>query len=160
MATLPHPADEVFRRALVCEFTVISATGRPITHPMIPLYDGEKVYVHSSVLFSKKVEHVRRNPKVSLSISDLGATHGDPMTHRVTIQGDAVVIDDDPHTTWERILPRWIEKEPIVKDFYAKRVALPLFWERALIEITPRRALVWEAGATDRPPRVFEVARV
>jgi hypothetical protein len=41
--------------------------------------------------------------------------------------------------------------------FYAKRVALPLFWERVIIEVTPRRALLWEGGRTDRPPQVFEV---
>ena len=158
MGVFPEEIERVLDQALVAEFTVLGPGDRPITHPMIPLYDGEKIYVHSSVLFSKKLEHIRRNPKVSLSISDLGATHGDPMTHRVTIQGDAVVLDEDPHTTWERILPKWIEKEPIVKEFYAKRVALPLFWERALIEVTPKRALLWEGGATDRPPKVLEVA--
>ncbi len=40
--------------------------------------------------------------------------------------------------------------------FFAKRVALPLFWERTLIEMTPRRVLVWEGGRTDEPPKAFE----
>src|SRR5205814_656834 len=35
-----------------------------------------------------------------------------------------------------------------------------LFWERVIIEITPRRALLWEGGRTDAPPEVFEVSRV
>ncbi len=160
MGALPQPAEDVFRRALVCEFTVISPSGRPITHPMIPLYDDEKIYLHSSILFSKKLDHIKANPKVSIAITDLSATHGEPLTHRVTVQGDAVVVEDDPHTTWQRILPLWIEKEPIVKEFYAKRVALPLFWERALIEITPRRVLVWPGGRTDRPPSVHEASGV
>lgn len=160
MGGLPEPVEDVLNAALVAEFTVVNARGEPVTHPMIPLYDGEKVWVHSSVLFSKKLEHIRRNPKVSLSISDLTATHGDPLRHRVTIQGDARIIDDDPHSTWERILPLWIAKEPIVKPFFAKRVALPLFWERALIEVTPRRALLWEGGRTDAAPRVFDLAAV
>ncbi len=160
MPVLPQPADDVFRRALVSEFTVIGPSGRPITHPMIPLYDGEKIYLHSSILFSKKLDHVKANPKVSIAITDLGATHGEPLKDRVTVQGDAVVVEDDPHTTWQRILALWIEKEPIVKEFYAKRVALPLFWERALIEITPRRVLIWEAGDTNRPPSVHETSGV
>lgn len=157
MGALPQPAEEAFRRALVCEFTVLGPGGRPITHPMIPLYDGEKIYLHSSVLFSKKLAHIKANPKVGVAITDLTATHGEPLTHRVTVQGDAVVIEDDPHTTWQRILPMWIEKEPIVKPFYAKRVALPLFWERSLIEVTPRRVLIWPEGWTDRPPAVHEL---
>lgn len=160
MGALPRPVEDTLNRALVAEFTVLDARGRPVTHPMIPIYDGEKIYLHSSVLFSKKIEHVRRNPKVSLSISDLSATHGDPLTARMTVQGDARIFDEDPHTTWERILPLWIAKEPIVKEFYAKRVALPLFWERALIEVTPRRVLMWEQGNTGRPPQVFELAGV
>ena len=160
MGALPHPAEDVFRRALVCEFTVIGPSGRPITHPMIPLYDEEKIYLHSSILFSKKLAHIKANPKVAVAITDLGATHGAPLSDRVTVQGDAVVIEDDPHTTWQRILPLWIEKEPIVKEFYAKRVALPLFWERALIEITPRRVLVWPNGRTEVPPTVHETSGV
>lgn len=158
MGVLPEPAERVLDRALVCEFTVIGAKGRLITHPMIPLYDGEKVYLHSSILFSKKLGHIKSNPKVAIAITDLNATHGEPLLHRVTIQGDATIDEEDPHTTWQRILPMWMAKEPIVKDFYAKRVALPLFWERSLIEVTPRRVFVWEGGRTDAPPKVHELA--
>jgi nitroimidazol reductase NimA-like FMN-containing flavoprotein (pyridoxamine 5'-phosphate oxidase superfamily) len=160
MGALPEPAEDVLRRALVSEFTVLGPSGRPITHPMIPLYDGERIYLHSSILFSKKLAHIKANPKVSLAVTDLGATHGEPLTHRVTVQGDAAVIEDDPHTTWQRILPLWIEKEPIVKEFYAKRVALPLFWERSLIEIIPRRVFIWPEGSTERPPVVHELTGV
>jgi nitroimidazol reductase NimA-like FMN-containing flavoprotein (pyridoxamine 5'-phosphate oxidase superfamily) len=160
MGAFPERIERILNAALVGEFTVVSAAGRPVSHPMIPLYDGEKLYVHSSILFSKKLAHVRDNPKVAISISDPTATHGDPLADRVTVQGDAELFDGDVHEDWERILPLWIEKEPIVKMFYAKRVALPLFWERVIVEITPRRALLWEGGQTDLPPQVFEVARV
>ncbi len=160
MTALPRPAEEVLERALVCEFTVVNPRGRLVSHPMIPLYDGEKIYLHSSVLFSKKLDHIKRNPKVALAVTDLGAAHGEPLPHRITVQGDAVVVEDDPHSTWERILPLWIAKEPIVASFYKQRVALPLFWERSLIEITPRRVLIWEGGRTDVPPSVHELAEV
>ena len=156
MGALPAPVEEILERALVCEFTVVGPNGRPITHPMIPIYDGERIYLHSSVLFSKKLRHIKANPKVAISISDMTATHGEPLPHRVTIQGDAVVVEDDPHTTWQRILPLWTAKEPIVESFYKQRVALPLFWQRSLIEITPRKVLLWEDGRTDREPHVFE----
>jgi general stress protein 26 len=160
VGALPERAEDALKRALVCEFTVVRGDGRLVTHPMIPLYDGEKVLLHSSILFSKKVEHVKRNPRVAVAITDLSATHGEPIRDRVTIQGDASVVEDDPHSTWERILPLWIAKEPIVASFFKQRVALPLFWERSLIEITPRRVLVWEDGRTDRPPTIHTPARV
>ena len=161
MGVLPPDVEEVLNAALVCEFTVVTAAGRPVSHPMIPLYDGEKLYLHSSILFSRKLAHVRENPKVSVAVTDLGATHGDErLKHRVTVQGDAVLHEGDIHQEWQRILPLWEAKEPIVKMFYAKRVALPLFWERVIIEVTPRRALLWEGGRTDLPPRVFEASRV
>jgi general stress protein 26 len=160
MGVLPDDVERIVTAALVSELTVVSSSGRPITHPMLPLYDGSKLWFHSSILFSKKLRHLRDNPKVSVSISDPRAVPVDPF-HRVTILGDARVIDDDVHRGWEAtILPMWEAKEPIVGAFFAKRVALPLFWERAAIEVTPVRALLWEHGRTDLPPRVYELAGV
>jgi hypothetical protein len=78
---------------------------------------------------------------------------------RATIQGDATVDDSDLHSGWERVLPLWRKKEPAIDMFLGKRVALPLFFERGVIEIRPRKAFLWEDGRTDRPPQVFEVAR-
>jgi general stress protein 26 len=158
VGVLPEPVEEVLNAALVGEFTVIAEDGRPITHPMIPIYDGERIYLHSSVLFSKKLEHIKANPRVTLAVTDLTATHGEPLKHRVAIQGDAIVVDRDPHEDWERVLPLWIKKEPIVEKFFKMRVALPLFWERGLIEVTPRKVLLWEDGDTTRAPKVFEMA--
>lgn len=160
MGVLPPSVEEILDAALVCEFTVVSRSGLPVSHPMIPLYDGEKLYLHSSILFSKKLAHVRENPRVAIAVTDLGATHGEPMQHRVTVQGDAELHEGDIHEDWQRILPLWTKKEPIVEMFYAKRVALPLFWERVIIEVTPRRALLWEDGRTDVPPRIYEASRV
>jgi hypothetical protein len=76
---------------------------------------------------------------------------------RATIQGTARVIDDDPHAEWERlILDLWREKEPAINDFLKARVALPLFFERAVIEITPERCLYWAEGRTDQAPVVTD----
>jgi general stress protein 26 len=145
--------------ALVGELTVIGRDGRPITHPLIPLYDGEHVYLHSSTLFSKKLEHIKRDPHVSLSLSDPVALKGVP--GRATIQGLARVIEDDPHSQWERlILDLWRRKEPVIDAFLKERIALPLFFERAVIEVTPERCLLWERGDTsDEPLRVVAPRR-
>ncbi len=47
----------------------------------------------------------------------------------------------------------------MIDSLVRKRFGLPLFFERAVIEITPVRVLFWESGRTDAPPTVFEPAR-
>lgn len=155
MATIPAPVGELLGKALVGELTVIDAQDRPVTYPLIPLWDGERVYMTSSSLFSRKLEHIRANPKVSLSITDPVAVDG--RTDRATIQGDARIIEDDPHGGWERLLPIWEQKEPSIVYFLKVRVALPLFFERALIEITPLRVLYWSDGDPASAPAVTVV---
>ncbi len=61
---LPAPVIELLDVALVGELTVIDQSGRPITYPLIPLSDGNLVYLTSSVLFSRKLRHIKANPKV------------------------------------------------------------------------------------------------
>ena len=157
MGTLPAPIEELLDAALVGELTVVDATGRPVTYPLIPLYDGERIYLTSSALFSRKLEHIRANPRVSLSITDPVAVGG--RRDRVTIQGDARVIEEDPHGGWERLLPIWERKEPSIVAFLKQRVALPLFFERALIEITPRRTFHWPEGDAGTAPVAAGVGR-
>lgn len=157
MTALPEPIEKLLDSALVAELTVVDDHGRPVTHPLIPLYDGDLIYLTSSVLFSRKLEHIKGNPRVSLSISDPNAVDVARFS-RATIQGDARVDDSDLHSGWERkVLPLWRKKEPSIDFFLGKRVALPLFFERAIIEVRPRRAFLWKDGRTDAPPEVFEL---
>jgi general stress protein 26 len=153
MGWLPEPVERLLEAALVGELTVIGRRGQPVTHPLIPLYDGERIYLHSSTLFSKKLEHIKRNPRVAISLSDPVALKG--LTGRATIQGTARLIEDDPHSQWESlILDLWRRKEPVIDAFLKARVALPLFFERAVIEVTPQRCLLWPNGDTSQEPRV------
>ena len=157
MATMPTPVAELLEKALVGELTVIDQRGRPVTYPLIPLYDGERVYMTSSTLFSRKLQHIKGNARVSVSITDPVAVDG--RIDRVTIQGDARIIEEDPHGGWERLLPIWEAKEPSIVYFLKARVALPLFFERALIEITPRRVLYWSDGRAQTAPVVTTFER-
>ena len=158
MGALPQPVEELLEAALVAELTVVRADGRPITYPLIPLYDGERIYMTSSVLFSRKLEHIRANTRVAVSITDPVAVGG--RTDRATIQGDARVIEEDPHNGWEHLLPIWERKEPAIVGFLKQRVALPLFFERALIEITPRRAFFWPNGLTGAAPQASSAGEI
>ncbi len=152
MSWIPQPVSELIEAALVAELTVVRRDGRPMTYPLIPLWDGEKVLMTSSILFSRKLEHLKDGPQVSLSLSDPVALGGHP--GRATIQGDARVVDGDPHTDWERVLPLWSAKEPVILQFLKSRVAFPLFFERSVIEVVPRRVLYWPDGNTAHAPLV------
>lgn len=156
---LPPPVEKLFEAALVGELTVVNASGRPITYPLIPLYDGRYVYLTSAVLFSKKLRHIKANPKVCLSLTDPVAVPVEPFA-RATVQGDAEVIEDDPHEGWEELLPLWRAKEPIIDSFVKKRFGIPLFFERSIIRIDPKRVLYWADGSTTAGPQVFEVSGV
>ena len=158
MATMPEPVAELLEAALVGELTVVDPRGRPVTYPLIPLWDGERVYMTSSTLFSRKLEHIKADARVAVSITDPVAVGG--RTDRATIQGDARIIEEDPHGGWERLLPIWSAKEPAIVSFLKARVALPLFFERALIEITPRRVLYWADGDSDGAPAATDLREV
>lgn len=157
MGVLPSEAEAIFNAALVSELTVLNPKGEPVTYPLIPLYDGEHIFMTSSVLFSKKLEHIKNNPKVSVTVTDPVAAQVEPF-HRVTVQGTARVVEDDFHSGWESVLPLWAAKEPIINSLVKKRFAMPLFWERAVIEITPVRVLLWREGNTNAAPEVHELA--
>lgn len=152
MSWIPEPVKELIEAALVAELTVVRNDGRPMTYPLIPMWDGERVLMTSSILFSRKLEHLKDDPRVSLSFSDPIALGG--RTDRATIQGDARVVDGDPHTDWERVLPLWSAKEPVILEFLKARVAFPLFFERSVIEVVPRRVFYWPVGDAAQAPHV------
>jgi len=156
---LPVDVERCCDAALVAEFTVVARGGRPVTYPMIPLYDGRRIFLTSSVLFSRKLAHLRADPRVCLAISDPVALRTGPFARTVVV-GDARIVDEDLHHAWEPLLELWREKEPAIDGFVRKRFALPLFFERAVIEITPRRSFFWADGDTTRPPRLDEARPV
>lgn len=153
MSWIPETVIELIDSALVTELSVIRGDGRPVTYPLIPMWDKENILMTSSILFSRKLEHLKDNAHVSLSFSDPVALGG--RAGRATIQGDARVIDGDPHTDWERLLPLWSAKEPVILRFLKARVAFPLFFERSVIEAVPRRVFYWPDGDTLKAPQVI-----
>jgi general stress protein 26 len=154
---LPDPVAALLDAALVAELTVVDGRGRPVSYPLIPLYDGARIYMTSSALFSKKLRHIKANPKVCVALTDPIGVPVEPFA-RATVQGDAVIHDGDLHTDWERLLPLWRAKEPVIDKFVKMRFGIPLFFERSVIEIAPTRVTYWADGRTDQLPRVFELA--
>lgn len=158
MPSLPYPVARLIDAALVGELTVVDAAGRPVTYPMIPMLWGDRIFMTSSVLDSAKIAHIKRNPRVSLSITDTDATGNTP--GRVTIQCDARVAEDDLSAGWERLYHNWVSKDPAISGLFKVRLGFPLLFERALIELTPRKTWFWPDGRTDRAPQVNVAAEV
>jgi hypothetical protein len=156
---LPEPVESLLAVALVAELTVVRHDGRPISYPLIPLYDGRRIFMTSAVLFSRKLRHIKANRRVAVSLTDPVAIPASPFA-RATVIGDARIVEHDLHAGWEELLPLWRAKEPIIDSFVKKRFGIPLFFERSIIEITPIRALLWPDGDTTRAPDTFELQGV
>ena len=161
MSGIPPHVEKILENALVCAFTCLDYRNRPVTHPLLPLYDKKtgKLYFTSSILFSKKLEYIKNNPKVAALFSNRKhiPNIGDDEFHVVLVKGDATVDESDIHHGWERLVPLWQRKEPYITAFIKQRIALPLFWERAVIELTPRKIYVWEHGYMSKDPTIYEV---
>lgn len=152
---LPEPVVELLDAALVAELTVSAPFG-PVTYPMIPLSDGNRIWFTSAALFSRKLVHIKANPRVCVSLTDPVAIPVEPF-RSASIQGDARVIEDDLHEGWEQLLPLWRAKEPVIDEFVKKRFGIPLFFERAVIEVVPRRIFLWGDISTGGEVEVIEL---
>ena len=56
---IPERIERILDGALVCELTVISRVGRTMSHRMIPLYDGEKLYLQLERPVLQKLTHIQ-----------------------------------------------------------------------------------------------------
>ena len=154
MIRVPCWVRDVFERYLICEFTTVS-DGRPITFPLLYFYEPSngKFMVTSSILFSKKIEHMKSNPKVSLLFSNPEGSG--TSKHVVMVQGTAKCDDSDLDHGWEKLLPYWRKKEPYVDAFLAEREKFGWFWKRIVVEVEPRKISAWKDGNTSRSPEVY-----
>jgi len=154
MIQVPGWVGDVFDHYLTCEFTTV-ANGRPVTFPLLYFYEADsgKFTVTSSILFSKKVEHMKKDPKVSLLFSNPeGSGIG---KQAILVQGIAHCDDSDLDHGWERFLPHWRKKEPYIDAFLAEREKFGWFWKRIVIQVEPKKIMAWKNGNTDGPPEVF-----
>ena len=143
MIQVPGWVRDVFEHYLTCEFTTV-ADARPVTFPLLYFYDADsgKFTVTSSILFSKKVEHMKKDPKVSLLFSNPeGSGIG---KQAILVQGIAHCDDSDLDHGWERFLPYWRKKEPYIDAFLAEREKFGWFWKRIVIQVEPKKIMAWK----------------
>ena len=154
MISVPEWVRNVFENYLICEFTTV-ANNKPVTFPLLYFYDANsgKFTVTSSILFSKKILHMKKNPKVSLLFSNpAGSGIG---KQAVLVQGMAHCDDSDLDHGWERFLPQWRKKEPYIDAFLAEREKFGWFWKRIVVQVEPKRIIVWKDGDVTSKPEAF-----
>jgi general stress protein 26 len=154
---LPEAIEKLFEEALVAEFATIDHHGIIHVHPMLPLYKKGQGYLvfTSSILFSKKVEYIRENPKVSVFFNNEAGVRTKEY-FPVLVKGLASYDDSDIHEKWMKYLDLWKRKEPYIGKLLKQRFALPLFWERVIIEVKPIKIYAWRNGAINEEPIVID----
>jgi general stress protein 26 len=154
MIRLPSWVQDTFNSYLVCEFTTVK-NGKPVTLPLLPFYqpDTGKLVVTSSILFSKKIEHMKKNPKVSMLFSNPEGTKSGK--HVILVQGTASTDDMDLDHGWEKYLPLWRKKEPYIDAYLNEREKFGWFWKRIAVQVEPKKITAWKNGDTSKPPEIF-----
>jgi hypothetical protein len=140
----PADLDDVFERAITCEYASLTRAGAPVTVPTTP-YRGEGTLdVSTGLSYPAKAERARRNPKVSLLFADPIGTGPGPGPV-VLVQGHAAVRDGNLQANTDRYVAASIKKLPgSVKGqpkFVLRR--LTFYYARIWIEITPLRMRWW-----------------
>jgi hypothetical protein len=138
----PTELDAFLSQALVASLSYLSSDGYPSSVPLWYEWDGVAFWLVPSP-GAEWAEHVRRNPRVSLSISESTA----PL-RRVLARGPIVAVDDEDGSRWRSI-------EGHLATRYARLDAGRLLsgrsdQRRALLRLVPERLIAWRGLL--RPP--------
>ncbi|MCS7144245.1 MAG: hypothetical protein NZ879_04415 [Archaeoglobaceae archaeon] len=164
---IPDWIEEIFQSYLTAEFTYMDGKN-PRTIAVLPYYDSNRksIVITTSPAFYRKVECVKKNPRVSIlfSNSKFSGIEGNAV---VLVQGFAKVDEDieknmnyllflmmNQKDNWKKtVVAKMVEElmSPLAKklmDWYVYRI---------VIEIKPQRILFWRDGNLDNPPEIIEV---
>ena len=152
----PVQAIPIMARALTCQFATVTRTGRPVSWPVTPYVNDDRrsIDVSTALTCPAKAERARRNPKVSLLLSDaVGLTLEAPPT--VLVLGVAAVRDSDLQANTDRYVARSFNKLPAAMrqaPWFVMRTQT-WYWARIWIEVTPLRILWWQKDRDSEQPR-------
>jgi DNA-binding transcriptional ArsR family regulator len=149
----PIELDAFLSQALVASLSYLSDDGYPASVPLWYDWDGEAFWLVPSP-GAEWAEHVRRNPRVSLSVSE-----STPPLRRVMARGPILAVDDAGASQWRSVEGRLAAR-------YARLDATRLLESRhgqprVLLRLAPERLIAWRgllrpvsaAGAAPRTLR-------
>jgi hypothetical protein len=156
----PAALNDVFERAITCEYASLTRAGTPVTVPSTPYVGAGTLDVSTGLAYPAKAERARRNPKVALLFADpIGAGSGEPPVGLV--QGHAAVRDADLQGNTDRYARLTMAKLPAATKgqprFLLKR--MKFYYARIWIEIVPQRILWWENRELASAPQSWRAER-
>jgi hypothetical protein len=140
--------DAFLRQALVASLSYLSSDGYPASVPLWYDWDGVAFWLVPSS-GAEWAEHVRRNPRVSLTVSESTA----PL-RRVLARGPIVAVEDEDGSRWRSI-------EGHLAARYARLDAGRLLAGRAdqrrvLLRLLPERLIAWRGLVRPAPSHARE----
>lgn len=142
---IPEGIEKIFEEALVAELAFSDSEGNVNVVPMLPLYEKgmNRIIFTSSILFSKKIDFLERNNKVAIFFNNEAGIKTKEF-FPILVKGIASIDDSDIHNKWTKYMYLWKRKEPYIESLFKQRFALPLFWERIIIEVKPIKIYAWK----------------
>ncbi len=130
----PQELDAFLQQALVASLSYLSDDGYPASVPLWYDWDGHAFWMVPSPA-AEWAEHVRRNPRVSLSISE-----STPPLRRVLARGPILGVDDPDASQWRsvegRLAARYARLDP-------SRLLEARPGHRTLLRLVPQHLIAW-----------------
>jgi hypothetical protein len=131
----PNELDAFLAQALVASLSYLSDDGYPASVPLWYDWDGRAFWIVPSPA-AEWAEHVRRNPRVSLAISE-----STPPLRRVLARGPMALAEDADGSQWRsverRLAARYVRLD--IARMLEGRTGQP----RALLRLVPERLIAW-----------------
>jgi DNA-binding transcriptional ArsR family regulator len=131
----PNELDVFLSQALVASLSYLSDDGYPASVPLWYDWDGKAFWLVPSPA-AEWAEHVRRNPRVSLSISESA-----PPLRRVLARGPIAAVDDSDGLRWRsvegRLAARYARLDP------ARLLEGRSAQSRLLLRLAPQQLIAW-----------------
>jgi DNA-binding transcriptional ArsR family regulator len=143
----PQELDAFLQQALVASLSYLSDDGYPASVPLWYDWDGHAFWLVPSPA-AEWAEHVRRNSRVSLSISE-----SEPPLRRVLARGPVLSVDDPDASQWRsvegRLAARYARLDP------SRLLEARAGQSRTLLRLVPQHLIAWRGllrpGAASTP---------
>ncbi len=159
MNLLPDWMYHAIEESFTCQFASTTVRNIPVALPVfLHHFDPDTgTLIISSPARVKRVENVRRHPKVAILFSPVGTGPEEPK-HVLLVQGLAEVDDSNLVSGWKRYFAGWARRQPSARESLVRmEQAMPGYMQRALIRVRPTRFLGWPDGNFQQSPEVVEV---
>jgi DNA-binding IclR family transcriptional regulator len=131
----PKELDAFLSQALVASLSYLSEDGYPASVPLWYDWDGRAFWLVPSPA-AEWAEFVRRNPRVSLSVSE-----STPPLRRVLARGPILPVDDPDSSQWRsvqgRLAARYARLDP------ARLLEGRAAQSRSLLRLVPQQLIAW-----------------